>query len=313
MSQRTHCILVAAAAATAALAAPAPAYDDPFADVLVSYEPGTDANPVYADATTTLGSPERFTGEGIFPGPVTGFSPAWGADEIVSVGRGGSLVVEFATPVTDDADNPFGVDLLVFGNAGFNDASYPDAIVNGLFGNDGGTVEVSDDGVAWHLVPVLADDLYPTIGYVDVGAYDADPGVVETDFTRPVDPALAIGDFDGLGYDAVLAMYAGSGGGAGVDLADAGLASVRFVRIRNPIDAPGDVEIDAFSDVAPAAPGVPGDVDGDGVTGFQDLLLVLQAWGPCPAPPATCPADLDGNGDVSFEDLLLVLAGWTLR
>jgi hypothetical protein len=47
-------------------------------------------------------------------------------------------------------------------------------------------------------------------------------------------------------------------------------------------------------------------VDGDGVAGYGDLLLVLSTWGPC----AGCPADIDGSGDVGFADLLAVLSAW---
>jgi hypothetical protein len=50
----------------------------------------------------------------------------------------------------------------------------------------------------------------------------------------------------------------------------------------------------------------PADIDGDGVVGFSDLLLLLAAWGPCP----DCPEDIDGNGVVDFQDLLLLLASW---
>jgi hypothetical protein len=57
--------------------------------------------------------------------------------------------------------------------------------------------------------------------------------------------------------------------------------------------------------------GAPGDVDGDGDADFGDLLVLLSAWGPCPAPPAECPADLDGSGAVDFLDLLAVLSSWT--
>jgi hypothetical protein len=57
----------------------------------------------------------------------------------------------------------------------------------------------------------------------------------------------------------------------------------------------------------PDAAGAPGDVDGDGVVGFPDLLAILAAWGPC----LDCPEDLDGNGTVDFQDLLVVLANWT--
>jgi probable HAF family extracellular repeat protein len=53
-----------------------------------------------------------------------------------------------------------------------------------------------------------------------------------------------------------------------------------------------------------------GDLDGDGVVGFPDLLIVLGAWGPCPPPPDHCPADIDRDGEVGFADLLIVLGKW---
>ncbi|NNM26146.1 MAG: PQQ-binding-like beta-propeller repeat protein [Phycisphaerales bacterium] len=56
---------------------------------------------------------------------------------------------------------------------------------------------------------------------------------------------------------------------------------------------------------------VAGDITGDGVVDFIDLLSLLAAWGPCPAPPTACPADLDGDGSVGIVDLLLVLANWS--
>jgi len=55
---------------------------------------------------------------------------------------------------------------------------------------------------------------------------------------------------------------------------------------------------------------IPGDVNGDGVVNTDDLLLLLESWGPCPDPPADCPADFDGNGVVNTADLLILLAHW---
>ena len=55
--------------------------------------------------------------------------------------------------------------------------------------------------------------------------------------------------------------------------------------------------------------GNPGDLDGDGVVGIIDFLMLLEAWGPCP-PGEGCPADLDGNGFVGITDLLILLGNW---
>ena len=52
------------------------------------------------------------------------------------------------------------------------------------------------------------------------------------------------------------------------------------------------------------------DLDCDGSVGVKDLLILLGAWGPCPAPPAPCDADLDCDGTVGVLDLLILLGEW---
>jgi hypothetical protein len=42
----------------------------------------------------------------------------------------------------------------------------------------------------------------------------------------------------------------------------------------------------------------------------DEVHAVLDAWGPCPAPPQACPADDDDDGAVGIADLLALLAGW---
>jgi uncharacterized membrane protein len=49
-----------------------------------------------------------------------------------------------------------------------------------------------------------------------------------------------------------------------------------------------------------------GDVDGSGAVGFDDIVLVLAAWGDC----AGCPEDIDGSGAVAFDDLVLLLSAF---
>lgn len=53
----------------------------------------------------------------------------------------------------------------------------------------------------------------------------------------------------------------------------------------------------------------PGDLNGDGVVGVADLLILLVNWGPC-ADCNDCPADLGGDCTVGVSDLLILLANW---
>lgn len=301
--RRTAAVVVVSAGFVL-IASPVMAGDDPYADIVVSYVVGTAPAPGFTNPATALGEPERLTGEPLFPAAVTPFQGAFLTSEIVSIGTGGSLVLKFDTPVSDDPANPFGIDLLVFGNSFFLDESFPSGVVGGI-NAEGGTIEVSADGTAWHAIPgVQADGLFPTCGSSDVSAYAEAPGRVLTDFTKPVDPSIVMEDLIGLGYDEVMAVYAGSGGGAGVDLATVGLDAISYVRISNPVGARFSVEIDAVSDVVPAA--LFADLNGDGQVDGIDLALLLGAWG-----PGSGAADLNRDGQVNGLDLALLLGAWT--
>lgn len=54
-----------------------------------------------------------------------------------------------------------------------------------------------------------------------------------------------------------------------------------------------------------------GDLNGDGVVGINDFLLMLASWGLCDAPcPPSCSGDLDANCVVDGLDFLLLLNNW---
>ncbi len=249
------CAIVAVALPIAVFSSPCHAGDFRFANEFVSYEAGIGAAPGYDNPLTALGSPERFTGEGIFPAVVSPFNPPWATNEIVSIGAGGHLTVRFDTPIVNHALNPFGIDFIIFTNVGFIDDSFPQGIVGGVFGNDGGIVEVSANGTDWVTVTdVMANGLFPTMGYLDAGPYDTSEGAVETDFTRPIDPSLSFADFLGRDYAGVMSLYDGSGGGTGIDLNGTGLSAISYIRISNPGDATMSIEIDGFARVT-AIPG----------------------------------------------------------
>jgi len=239
-------------AATGALGA------DPWADAVVGYIQGTNPNPAALTPGTSVGSPERFTGEGVFPSVVTPFNAAFGSDELVSLGAGGVLTVGFDEAIVDDAANPYGVDLLIFANAFYEDLGDQ---AGGVFGGlEGATVEVSADGVAW-FPATRVGPTRPALGYLDLtDRYALLPGSVFSDFREPVDPAF---DAVGKSFAQIVAGYGTSGGGTGYDLSGTGLGAASFVRVTNPT---GRVAIDAFSAVP--GPGAAGVLGAAGVAGL---------------------------------------------
>jgi hypothetical protein len=234
----------------------------PFASSVLGYDAGSNAAAGYTDASTALGSAERFTGEGVFPSGVTPFNPAFGADEIVSVGSGGYLSLGFNTAITNDASHAFGVDLIVFSNAGFADATWTDSDPNNdgtgntganpfIFGAGGAaTIQVSQNGTDWITATTTTLDLFPTLGYSDfVDATPASHGLIESDFTKALDPTLTAADLANMSFADLRTFYNGSGGGVGIDIASTGLTSASFVRFLN--ESGEAFEIDAVA-VVPA-------------------------------------------------------------
>ncbi len=53
-----------------------------------------------------------------------------------------------------------------------------------------------------------------------------------------------------------------------------------------------------------------GDLDSNQFVDVRDLVLLVNAYGTCPAQPQPCVADLDANGTVDEEDLNLGLTHW---
>lgn len=226
-----------------------------FADAVVAFDPGSGFTPGFTNAGSALGEPSRTT-PGPFGGPVDPFNPPYLSSQLVSIGAGGSLTVAFSAPVLNHPRNRFGIDFIIFGNAGFIITNEFDlttfdwvgipATDGSLFGANAGEtrVSVSRDGVTFYeLDPVLAptvDGLLPTDG--------------AGDFHTPADPALAATDFAGLTAQQIRALYFGSAGGAGYDLAWAQdvtgnpvhLPEVRYVRVDV---LSGKSDIDGFAPV----------------------------------------------------------------
>lgn len=236
---------------------------DPWADTVVQYIPGTGISNDFVTGNSfenplaALGEPTRFTSDiDNYGGVVTPLQSPFRSDEIVSIGKGGSLTVSFDEPVIDDPLNPFGIDLLIFGNSFlFGDTIFrsdfsfdPNGTFDGV-ASEGGMVELSANGTDFVLVTDLdADGLYPTNAYNDTtNPFATVPGALPSDFTKPVNPSL---DIIGMTFAEVLIAYDGSGGGAGIDIGAWGFSQITHVRISNPADATLIPEIDGFADVA---------------------------------------------------------------
>lgn len=269
---------------------------------VIAYEPGQGNAGPYTDPSAALGPPTRISGTELDPSVVSPFQPAWHPSELVTIGAGGELVIAFDELVHDDPDNPFGIDLLLFGNAFFMGVPSDAPCVSGLY-QEGGMVEVSLDGIDFVPIQgVSADGPFPTMGYLDAEPFGVEPGTVESDFTHPVDPALGVSMLEGMCWEDIKSAYAGSGGGMGIDLAHTRLAAIRFVRISVATDAMFLPELDAMADVAPRPRA---DFDRNGRVDGGDLTILLGAWG------AHEPRfDLDGDGVVTGGDLTILLGDW---
>jgi hypothetical protein len=212
-----------------------------YAVEVLSYDPGVNPAVGYTNPSTTLGLPERSTGEGSFPGNVTVFNPPFGTDELVSIGTGGHLSLRlshFAVP------DPTGPEIGVFTNTGIADENYPHGQAGNplfAFGVDDAAVELSADGLHWESLGTITFDI-PTQGNADVDA------TVPSNFHQPFVGSL--NDFNGLPLDDpanpdILELLAGSGGGMWLDISSVPLAKVGYIRFSVPADLGLNFELDA--------------------------------------------------------------------
>ena len=228
------CLLVLAAASVVLNSHAASLY----AGKIISYDPGAGYSANFTHPEAALGEPARVNPFGEDADP---FNPPYGTNQIVSIGAGGSLVVQFKKPILNHPRNIDRRDFTIFGNSGFiitnefdlstfNWLGIP-ATDGSLFGESTGEkrMSVSFDGRHFFTLnpehAPMVDGFPPTDGVGDFGI--------------PIDPKLAAENFAGATLADIRSLYGGSGGGASYDISWAQdtkgrrvwLPMIRFIRI----------------------------------------------------------------------------------
>ena len=261
---------------------------------------------------------------------------------ITSINPDEWVVVKFDHKVMDYPQNPYGQDLIVFGNSQFiysnpigqyiSDLTNINTLM--LTGDlifDEVFVSVSQDGQNWYSFDPVAgpwgDDLYPTQAY----CWDRENAQwtdEETDFTKPVDPTLTLANFTTISAADAMELYDGSGGGTPFDLkdlpdyddltvdSDSGYRWIQYVRLEGGEGqfAMGG-QVDAVSDVAvcgdPTHPYPQGDVNLDCRVDLRDFAVLSSQWlmidcGTCGGADLSDPPDQS----VAIDDLMVIADNW---
>ena len=276
-----------------------------FASTVVEYVQGTgattdiiDGQP-YNNPQTALGRPSIDSTGDRTSIPVDQTVPVnqvycpYRSFEVVSIGNDGRLILDFGHRVGDDPRNPYGIDLIVYGNGckgifgggGWTNGDPAGTTIGNSYYTEPGRVSVSQDGQTWYAFDTgpYADDFAPTLGRT----YDPDnpdTSIGEwnlwwgqpTDPTKPLNPSLSWSSLSNKTVAQACSLYGDSAGGAGFDIANLGLTWFRYVKVEDADIAVS--EIDAVADVAPVI-STPGDHDADGLLTAADIDLLAANYG----------------------------------
>ena len=197
-----------------------------FADQVVSYTPGADVTS-YNQSAAALGKPGGNVGSGTF----NPFVPNFATTELVQVGFGGELTLRLSNYVTVNY-TPGVREIGVWENVGLTASGGSAKNPAEVFGADGAVVSVSADGTNWFALNSGQPILFTLPGnyYVNAtGINNAPPASpVLADFGQPFTGTLA--DFNGKSFADTIATLGGSGGGTWLDIDEAGLSQVGYVR-----------------------------------------------------------------------------------
>ena len=202
----------------------------------------TASGAVFGNPATALGAPAPVVGASTaFAGVLSPFNAHYETDQLVAIGRGGSITLQFASPVPVTADREIGV----FTSASFIDADYPNGTVP-TPAQSAATVEYGARRTA--LVEVAS----PSGSFVPVGRvvfdtptnyyanatnpyqYPPPANPVVADFSHPFTGNLA--SLAGRTFAQLLQGLGGSAGGTWIDVPqELGLSRIESVRFSDPL------------------------------------------------------------------------------
>jgi len=305
--------------------------DDPWADIVVDASDSLDGSGPHNDPQSVLGEPTRSfydptlgaqLNASVVAGPFYKDAPD-GNKVVTTIHAGEFIKVRFDEPLRDDSDNPFGLDLIVFGNAFFvadgfigPDTDMESVNLTGVLFAEPVTVAVSQSGIGdpqsdpdqWYVYEggPFADGLFPTSAFL-WDRCNRNWGS-KLSYTKPVDPSLTVSDFADLTAADAIDMYHASGGGTGYDLGSSGFAWIQFVYITS-----DGGEVDALADVSPGGP-FAADIDRDGDVDLNDFAHLQTCFTGDSGDPISCeclPADLNDDDKVDLDDLALLVSDLT--
>ena len=164
-----------------------------------------------------------------------------------------------------------------------------------------GTMGVGPDGSVYSYLTDNGNGLF-TIIRLDPADGELVDESVPLQFDFPLTPRMAI-DANGRVFVTNGSFPSGALFSFDADLTSRWSVNITNVNLGGPAIGEDGILIvcGIGSDVRAYQTMIPGDLNGDGVVGVADFLILLGSWGPCPD-CNDCPADIDGNCTVRSEE-----------